>query len=282
MSYHPLLDLVSVILLTIFVIGFTPASSVIRPALVPILAAIVWHCLLQCPESISRTSWAASVGGYTLSSFLHYIDVAVISQWSYEQQGPVRDLVVGTTNPPPVKPSLAAIRKPSPEIFPSRLRFGADVMFSWRFVNTPYQPKSLSLARHDQQETTRVRFLASTASTVVLCYLLLDIMDSTSDPAILAKFYTPDKVGLLSRLADVSVEEVFMRFAGSLGAGIGLIAVQRGVYCVGAFVFVALGIHSPRDWPPFNGPISEVYSLRSFWRLVPFPSSYACPMQAAS
>lgn len=59
-----------------------------------------------------------------------------------------------------------------------------------------------------------------------------------------------------------------MRFFAAMGLGAGLISVQRGVYSLLAFFCVASGLHHPSQWPPFNGPFSSIYSLRSFWRFV--------------
>ncbi|KAI0409013.1 membrane bound O-acyl transferase family-domain-containing protein [Xylaria palmicola] len=101
--------------------------------------------------------------------------------------------------------------------------------------------------------------------TIVGCYFILDLMDITSDPATTAKFFSLSKVGFFSRLSDVSVEEVFMRYFAAITFGVGLIAVQRDVYSMVAFFSVAAGLQDPADWPPFNGPLSETYSLRVFW-----------------
>ncbi|KAI1384816.1 uncharacterized protein F4822DRAFT_416348 [Hypoxylon trugodes] len=79
MDYHPLLITLSVALLTALILGFTPASSPLRIPILPILGLSTWHCLLTCPDYISRSSWASAVGGYTLSSFFHYLDAVILS-----------------------------------------------------------------------------------------------------------------------------------------------------------------------------------------------------------
>jgi hypothetical protein len=75
MNYHPLLDLAATVLISAAIIGLTPASSPLRAAIFPVLAALSWHCVAKCPEYVSRSAWASSVGGYTLS---------------YLQEGPCR------------------------------------------------------------------------------------------------------------------------------------------------------------------------------------------------
>ncbi|KAI6087459.1 hypothetical protein F4821DRAFT_235842 [Hypoxylon rubiginosum] len=80
MGYHPLIDSALVVLFAIIIIGFTPASSRLRTFSLPLLGFLAWNCISKCPLYIARSSWASSVGGYTLTSFLHFVDVAVLSQ----------------------------------------------------------------------------------------------------------------------------------------------------------------------------------------------------------
>ncbi|KAK8075552.1 hypothetical protein PG997_010215 [Apiospora hydei] len=271
MSYHPLFDSVAVLALTAATVGFTPAASWLRIAFLPVLSALTWHCLLNCPVFIQRSAWASAVGGFTVSSFLHYVDVAVLSGWSFDTRGPSRDLVSGDiSTTPPVGPQdtksegSTGSKPHESQLLTERIKFGLAVFFSWRFVNTPQQVKNLP--KHDQRlRMSRSRFLSQAALTIACCYLLLDLMSSSSDPNISAKFFTPDKVGLFSRLAEVSMEELVMRFFAAVGSCAGLIAFQRGVYNVAAFISVGIRLNSPNDWPPFNGPIRQTYTLRYFW-----------------
>lgn len=271
MSYHPLVDSAAVLALTAATVGFTLPASWLRIALLPVVGSLTWHCLLNCPVHIERSAWASAVGGFTISSFLHYLDVAVLNGWSFDIRGPSRDLVKGeTTAPPPgglnspdIGDSAMESRRWS-HLPAERIRFGLAVFFSWRFVNTPYQAKNLP--RLDETlKTSRSRFLFQTALTVVGCYLLLDIMSSSSDPNVSARFYTPDKVGVFSRLPELSIEELLMRFFAAAGSCAGLIAFQRGVYSLVAFACVVTWLSNPGDWPPFNGPLRQTYTLRSFW-----------------
>ncbi|KAI1493660.1 membrane bound O-acyl transferase family-domain-containing protein [Biscogniauxia mediterranea] len=259
MSYHPLFDLFAVVGLTATVIGFTPALSPLRTACLPLLMASTWHCLSNCPAYISRSSWASAVGGYTLSSLLHYVDVAVLSGWSFELHGPAKDLIRGTTTT-----TKTISRESQQSQLIARIKFGFSVFFSWRFVNTPYQVRNVP--RLDAKlRSSRARFLAHTALTIIICYLVLDIMDSSSDAEVTDKFYSLEKIGVFSRIHDVSLEELVMRFFAAVGLCAGLVSFQRGVYSIWAFVCVATGLSTPDDWPPFNGPILHTYSLRYFW-----------------
>ncbi|KAI0975054.1 membrane bound O-acyl transferase family-domain-containing protein [Xylaria arbuscula] len=263
MEYHPLLDSILVVVTTSIAVGLTQASSWFRVACVPLLGLSVRHCVANCPKYITRSAWAASVGGYTLSSFFHYIDVALLSKWSFELQGPADDLIGHS-------PAMSSTKRTSSgkplhlsELL-TRFAYGISITFSWRFIKSSQEIRNLPQL-DSSLIASRSRFLTHTAMTIVGCYLILDVMDITSDPEITAKFFSLDKVGFLSRLSDVSVEEIFMRYFAAIGLGVGLIAVQRGVYSIFAFFTVVTGVQGPTDWPPINGPLSKTYSLRIFW-----------------
>ncbi|KAK7987258.1 hypothetical protein PG988_002246 [Apiospora saccharicola] len=258
MTYHPLLDPIAVLVLSSTIVGFTPRQILVTHRM-RTSTGDLYMALLY----IARSAWASAVGGYTISSFLHYLDVAVLSGWSFDIHGPSRNTFEQKS--PRTRNSAA---KKSRWLVLQRLKFGLAVFFSWRFVNTPHQVRNLPQL-DGRLRASRARFLCHTVLTIVVCYLLLDIMDSSSDAEVSAKFYTPDKVGLFSRFAEVSLEELAMRLFAALGLCTGLIAFQRGVYNVAAFFCVATCVSDPADWPPFNGPITETYCLRStFWHQI--------------
>ncbi|KAI1460936.1 membrane bound O-acyl transferase family-domain-containing protein [Annulohypoxylon moriforme] len=251
--YYPLFDSLSVAFLTGSIIGFTSESSLLRIASIPIIGSLTWHCLLTCPRYIARSSWASAVGGYTLSLFTHYLDVAVLSRWSFGNWG--QSTAPSASSKSGLKPSHQS------EVV-SRMKFGFSMIFSWRFINTPYQARNIP-PLEEELRSSKARFLTHTAFTIAACYLLLDVMDSSSDKV--PEFYSIDKISLLSRIQEVSIEELIMRFFAAVGLGVGLVSFQRGVYNIVAFFCVAIGLSTPVDWPPFNGPVSEVSNLRYFW-----------------
>ncbi|KAI1762361.1 membrane bound O-acyl transferase family-domain-containing protein [Hypoxylon sp. FL1150] len=250
MSYSPLFDSLGVALLTIFVLGFTTASSPLRLACLPLLGSLTWHCLLVCPVHIARSSWASAAGGYTLSLFYHYLDIAILSRWSFE---------FGVPSNASSQSGLSSLH--NSEIV-SRVKFGLSIVFSWRFVNTPHQVRNIPPLKEGLR-SSKPRFLRHTAATIIVCYLLLDLLDASSDTT--PEFYSVDKIGLVSRIQDVSMQELIMRFFAAVGLGVDLVSFQHGVYSIVAFFCVAVGLTTPADWPPFNGSVSEISSLRYFW-----------------
>ncbi|KAK4220699.1 membrane bound O-acyl transferase family-domain-containing protein [Podospora fimiseda] len=255
MDHHPILDLAAVVTISSLTIGFF-SGSFIRIAILGAVSALTWNCVLNCPVYIRRSTWATAVGGYSLSYLWQYLDAGVLSKWTYENQGPENELIK------PWGPSLS--KKNTPDGFFSRLKYGFGIMFSWRFVDTPYAARGLPRLEENLHKSRRA-FLAHTLKTIIVCYLVLDLMDISANPAVTDKFYSLDKVAFFSRIGQVRAEEFMMRFFAALGLGGGLVSVQCGVYSICAFVTVATGFYDPEDWPPFNGSFGSIRSLRSFW-----------------
>lgn len=270
MSYHPLYDSVAVASLSIISLAFTKPSSAQRVGCLALLSLLTWHCVVTCPTYISRSSWAASVGGYTLGLLFHYVDVGVLSGWNFEQQGPARNLAKG----PLIRQAKiqhtgdsATPKKHDSSSVLQRLKFGLSVFCSWRFIDTPHQVRNVPTLKNNMRHD-RSAFLMHTGITIAVCYLLLDGMLLSQDPQVAEKYFSLEKASLFSRLHSVTLDELVMRFFTALALGVSLVSVQRGTYCILAFVCVGLGISDPEQWPPFNGAISEACSLRKFWRCV--------------
>lgn len=269
MSYHPLFDSVAVAVLSISSLAFTKASSAQRVGCLAVLSLLTWHCVATCPTYISRSSWAASVGGYTLGLLFHYLDVGVLSRWNFELQGPVRDLAKGPIvrhdKHRPTNRLATTRQKDSSFSILARLKFGLLVFCSWRFIGTPHQVRNVPVLGENMRRN-RTAFLMHTGITITVCYLLLDGMHLSQDPQIAEKFFSVEKAGLFSRLHSVTLEELSIRFFAALALGVSLVSVQRGVYSILSFICVGLRISDPEQWPPFNGDISDACCLRKFWR----------------
>lgn len=269
MSYHPLFDSVAVALLSISSLAFTKPSSAQRVGCLAVLSLLTWHCVVTCPTYISRSSWAASVGGYTLGLLLHYLDVGVLSRWNFELQGPVRDLakrpLIRHAKGRPASKFATTRQKDSSFSILARLKFGFLVFCSWRFIDTPHQVRNVPVLGENMRRN-RTAFLMHTGITIAVCYLLLDGMHLSQDPRVAEKFFSVEKAGLFSRLHSVTLEELSIRFFAALALGVSLVSVQRGVYSILSFICVGSGISDPEQWPPFNGSILEASCLRKFWR----------------
>ena len=255
---HPTLYLLSVFLSTALAVGYTNPKSQLRFVGFVFVAFCVFRCVPSCMSYMERTPWAGLVGGHTVTCAYHYIDVALLSRWSYKHLGPTNGLVK-------LNSSREDLPKRSTTVFRDvidRLLFGLRIASSSRFIGTPYQARNTS----PPVSAERKRFLFRTCGVVVLSYVVLDLIQSANDPAIGNKYLTLEKVSLLSRLGDVTIEELVIRAFTVLAAGVGLICVQGGIYHVLALLAVALMISMPTEWPPFYGSFTEAYTLQGFWK----------------
>ena len=240
MFYHPLIDSVAVVSLSIVSIGLTEASIPQRIGYFVVLSWLTWHCIAGSPIYTNRSSLAALVGGQTLAILLHYSsDVGVFNRWKFEQQGPVGDLTKGPliqhTKSRPTSNS-ATTQKQYHSSMLAKLEFGLLVFCSWRFVGTPHQVRNIPRLKENIRHDCAA-FLMYTGITTA-AYLLWDVMHLSQDPQVAKKFFSVEEAGLFSRIHSVTPEELSMRFFAAPALGVSLVSGQRGAYYTLPFVFV--------------------------------------------
>lgn len=255
---HPLLFVIIEIILSILAVGFTSPNSTLRKvALFPVLYCMV-TCVSNCMEYMVRTPWASLLGGGAVTVLYQYIDVALINKWSFSCGKPTGSLAKPSSTKPENK---ILTRTHNLDTICNRLRFGLSVSTNYRLINTPYQVKNVP----PLSTRNKAVFLWRKATVITVSYLLLDLINSSADPAISLKYFTPGKVPIFSRLRDVTAEELVIRTFTALAAAISLNCVQGGIYSLFAILSVGAGISAADDWPPFYGSPSEAYTLRRFW-----------------
>ena len=201
-----------------------------------------------------------------MSLYFEYLDVALISRFDYANGGPT----AGATNGFGIKTRTSDIGGMATRAgidYRSRIAFGWDAMTNARGVGKPYPVRNLPLfsSSNPSYVPRRSWFLARTVAITVALYLTLDVLDSFSDPLTARKFFSNANIPLFYGLDNITGEKLSIRIVSIVIAGIGLIAVQRGVYGIIAFLSVGLRLTEPAQWPPFYGPYSNLYSLRSMW-----------------
>jgi len=162
-----------------------------------------------------RTPWAMLLGGYSVTYFFHYLDVVLLSRWSFEHRAPVSGLLR------PISDYEAVHVKPAYNSEGSiweRLEFGLEITSSFRFVGTPYQVRGTPPI----VKSTRKGFLRRTVGVIILSYVTLDFINSNNDPAIASMFLTAKNVPFFRRIDKVSVEEFVIRFLTVILSGVGL------------------------------------------------------------
>lgn len=255
---HPLIYLFVEIALTVFIIGFTAPSSALRPAGLVINTLCVLRCLPACIPYMIRTPWAALVGGYSITYLYHYVDLALLSRWSFEHSAPVSGLLRPVAEP---TRAITAPKLKRSGSFRDKLNFGVKLTSTFRFIGTRYEISNVPHAKALSSKDFRQReFL-----TILVSYIVLDFINSNNDPAIATRYLTLEKIPVLARLHQVTAEELVIRAFTVLASCIGLMCVQGGVYHIIALIAVRAELTGPSEWPPFYGSVREAYSLRRFW-----------------
>ena len=276
MQIHSLLFLAVQIFTSILIIGFTSPSSFIRLALLPCITSCAWLAISGCMKCMVRSSWVALVGGYSISYLYQYLDLALLSKWSFESGGPTLGFANRLAPPSNTKQDKTDNSKDArhtneasvQESWYARLEFGTASMFSFRHIGRPYQVRNVPHFSNlePNHAPPRSNFLRQTVMTVTISYLVLDILNSAADPDITNKYLSLRKIPFFNRVREITMEELMIRFFTTICLGISVRCVQQGVYSIVALASVGLGFSEPQSWPPLFGPVSEAYSLRKFWR----------------
>jgi hypothetical protein len=238
----------------VLVIGFTAADSRLRLGGLLFSIVCVLQCIPLCMLYMKRTPWAALLGGYSVTYLYHYLDVAILSRWTFGQASPVSGLVKPITQASPRPQGSDTILK--------RLSFGLKVASSFRFVGTPYQVQNVPQISTNDRKT----YLQRTYLIIVISYVVLDFINSSNDLEIAARYLTLDKIPIITRFSEVTAKEVIIRLFTTVAAGIGLNCVQGGIYYIISVLAISLRVSSPVEWPPFYGSPREAYTLRRFWK----------------
>ena len=248
--------------LTAFVVGFTPSSSGIRVSCLPIVILCTWQCVTTSKCHMQRSSWAALVGGYSITYLLQYISIALLSKWSFELNETQRKEAPAMDYKGIQRENLHT----SPSPFRARLKYGIAAASTFRYHMDKNAPPLAS--NRGKPTAKRSTFLYHTAFKILASYLILDLMGLGADGDSNAKNFASTKVPLFSRLHEVSVVEVSMRVLVTLGAGVGIYCSQEGLQSSISFLAVAAGLSEAEDWTPRFGSAAEAYSIQRFWGYV--------------
>lgn len=271
---HPALLLVAVVSANTLVIGFTSPSSTIRIAILPCLLLLVGKALPTCAEIIHNGPWAAFVGGYLATFVLQYISTALLSRWSFEEDGPSPVALPqeqGTKPGGDIKQEKSNKKRSPRDTFGAHLKFGFLIATSFRYSGTPHEVKNVpNFSAEDRTFIpSRAVFLRQKAKEFFFCYLVLDLLNLGADPAGTdTDLYSPETIPLLTRLSSLPGEQLIIRLFVTLGFGLGVCCFQQGVHSLTAFIDVGLRLSEVKTWRPEFGSLSEAYTVRRFWRLV--------------
>lgn len=275
MEPHPLLLLAAEILSIALVTGFTPPSSPLRIAVLVLLSLCVWRAIPTCTEQISRNPWAAFVAGYLATFLIHYASTAVLSRWSFDDQGP-SPISAPSVESRGAKSGTIINGKPGRKrsadddlvaTFWDRLKFGFQVATTFRYIGTPYQARNVPhfSASDPNYVPSRLNFLSRKAIIFLLSFTVLDLTNLGADVPL---DFSPETIPLFTRVSHVTGQQLLTRLMTTLGYGIAVCSFQQLIHSIWALIDVGFGFSKVESWRPLLGSPEEAYTIRRFWGFV--------------
>jgi hypothetical protein len=139
------------------------------------------------------------------------------------------------------------------------------LIINHRNIGTPYEVRNIP--KFDESNPTyvpsRSKFLVRKFLTIFVAYGLLDIL--TCQPAPDPGLYSQHQEFFLTRLNEVTWEEIKFRFLTSVNIWASTYLLMQYIYAIVACVCVGSGVYAPRDFPPLIGPWTSAYRVRNYW-----------------
>ena len=252
----------------VLVVGFTSPSSVIRLAALPLILLCLCLIIPTCLEQVHRVIWTGLLAGNSTHFLLQYIETALLSKWSFETRGPSSRPLI--KQDPKIIGKLSGSGKAEAthaEDITERLKFGYLAFFSYRYTDTPYEVKGVPLfsTKVPGYVPSRGDFLRRKGLIICLCYLTLDLATSNTDKEQNPRLFSAQNVPFFMRNRNLSIEELIVRLATTLGLWVSLYCVIQLYMSTIAFISVACGLDETKSWRPTFGSLSEAYTIRQFW-----------------
>lgn len=266
---HPVVLVVEQIFTTALIVGFTKPFSPLRLAILPLQALVLWLISEQYLQAIPAISVATVVAGNAPKYVLHYLDVALLSKWTFEAKGPATcsgsrrtdlkktdDARVQTSNIPFTSTNTRA-----------RLMFGLNTTVSQRHARTPYEVKNVPYfsSTNPQFVPSRRKFIQDSLTKILVCFFIIDVVGLRGPPENASELIGPNKIPVLSRLTEISGGDILIRFTTTSVFWLTIFCMFRMLYGLLAVVTVSLGWYDVQDWRPPFGSLSEAWSVRRFW-----------------
>lgn len=247
---------------------FTNADSRLRLLLLPILLAWTWVILPYSRRGVTRSLYASLLASQWLGICVQYLEMGLLSRWSYAAQGPTSGLG-GQHHLRPEKALLNGRARTS------RFRYMLDAVSNTRRAGSPWEVKQTPLfsAAAPAWVPSRTQFLRWTALKLGINLFILDLISlAPIDPGSNAVHFAWARVPVFARWGKVTREEIAIRAAATLAGWIVNCVVLEAMYDALAIVSVALGLYEVDAFRPMFGSTKECWSIRQFWGLATFSS----------
>lgn len=251
-----LVGLIAQNLIMVLLVGFTPASTLLRPILLPVIIGIAWLGLFDSNKIIAALSW---------TFVLQYIDLCLLGKWNYESEGPItggaKDRTVVEEKQQPQSPGTRRELKITSS-FAKRFRFGWDSAFGYRHIGTPQESKNTQHfdEKNPKYVPTKTMFYINQIVVIIRSYLIIDLLRSLGQNR-----NSWDEVEIFSRFHEVTKEELIWRFVRVACFWISVQSLWKGMYALISLVPVSIGISKPQFWRPLFASPFEAYTIRRFW-----------------
>ena len=265
MFSHPLTLFLYEITIGATAIAFCPPSSAVRYVALLMITACVLLAIPTCLEKMHRVSYAGLLAGSIIGAWLQYVEKALLSQWCFTSPTAERGSTAPKHNGGDVHGKRLSERGVTTR---ERLVFGHHAMFSYRNVGAPDEVKNVPpfSTKDLAYEPSRGQFLLKKAVILVVCYATIDLITFCGGrPEENHLQFSADKVPLLRRFGDVSLEELVLRLATTVSLFVVLYCFIQCYTSIVAIVGVATGMDEVKHWRPTFGSLSEAYTIRRFW-----------------
>jgi len=253
-SVHPLLCFALQIVIISFAIEFIPPRSLGRFLPLP-LVLFCNYAIIKDGSEYLRLFWLSPLSGFANGIALQYIDLALLSHWSFETHSATVLARKQTSDTLPVYKISTLIE---------RFCFGFLSTFSFRKVNTPYEVKNTPQFQ-GQVLPSKPRFILQHTIKAIICILVVDLSAQLPPPPNSTELFSAQRVPFLARFGEVSGEEIAVRIFGSLLYWCNLFSILQGVFSLSAVLTVGLDMGDVRSYKPLFGSIQDAKCLRSFW-----------------
>lgn len=258
----------------ILTIAFTSSSSLFRPAFLPILVIGAYSAVFSCSNFIQPYLWAGFVSGDIVIGLLHYVEVALVSKWSFDAQGPTSNASSGvklrkTSRERQTGGVQTRLRKSLWSEIEERLKFGYLVKTSSRNEGTPWIVKNTPpfSSKDAKFVPSRKAFCFQRLAMIVVTFLFFDLLSQQKNPLEdNAQLYSSGRVRIFTGdNQNLTTERILTRLISVVMCWICAALFISSEYSIYAVLSVALHIKDVRQYPPSFGPVSEAYTIRQFW-----------------
>ncbi|KAL2040297.1 hypothetical protein N7G274_007200 [Stereocaulon virgatum] len=264
--------------LTIFVIAFAPPH---HPARIVTFLLLLIYFYILFPIHLDRLHYrvlTSIVFGSSCANLLRYLDLVILTQWSFEIREPIPSLdsraeagskptdITGQNTKSTTEAIYSVSKSSQDGNVLERLRYGYFINAGPRLIGTAHMVKNVPphCTSRASCVPSRAAFLVRKACIFGLCCLFLDLVTSGADPRNNACLFSADKIPLFRRWRDVDAEEVLRKVLGGVTYWVSAYCMIQCFMGAWAFVCVACG-DDPKYWRPNFGSLSEGYSVRRFW-----------------